>query len=472
MEALRPMARQLSLHDAIRSLPPRVARQYRVVPLSRDAQGAVFGAVDPHDWRLESVLSRHADGPFRVVGIAQGALEQALQSWYGPTGDLHDFIQSQPSQRGASLRLGDALNSAGAVRFVELMIRAALSERASDIHLDPGRGKPRLRFRLDGILVERPAPTAELAQRATSHIKALCSMDLGSCTYAQDGQFSFSGADGAVDVRVSVLPTDQREVTVLRLLTDEIGRRTLAGLGMPPRVQQLMEMIAGSPHGLVIIAGPTGAGKTTTLHAVLRLVDASTRNVVSIEDPIEIRSPDIRQVPVRRNAGLDFANALRAVVRQDPDVILVGETRDAETAGLVVQSSLAGHLVFTTVHANDCPAIFQRFSELGASRTILAETTRAVLSQRLLRLCCPLCAGNGCFPCEGSGLRGRQAVYECMPIEGRVESLVAHSKRPAEILAAARDAGFRTMEEHAAELVAERRTTAAEVRRVLGRSGP
>ncbi len=466
------MASSLGMIEALSYVPPRVARHYGVVPLQREASGLVFAARDPSDWRLKSILARHARGPFRIIQLDPDVLDYALGTWYGASGALHEFLEicNDPG-RPSGLDSKDH-TVAPAVRFVELLLEAALSERASDVHFVPDPERPTLRFRVDGLLAERPAPQPDLARRALSRIKALCGLDLGTCTYAQDGQFRHLWRGETVDVRVSILPTDRGEVAVLRLLTEKIVQRSLHDLGLPEAVQRRMKTIAAAPHGLTIVAGPTGAGKTTTMHAVLRLVDAKRRNLISIEDPIEIRSPGMRQVPVRSRAGLDFANVLRAVVRQDPDVIFVGETRDAETARLVLQASLAGHLVFTTVHANDCPTIFERFDELGASRRTLAETTLAVVSQRLVRLRCPMCAGTGCFPCEGSGLRGRQAIFECLPVKGEVAELVARGAPAAVVLACARKAGFRSLRDHAAELVDAGRTTAAEVVRVLGEDVP
>ncbi len=272
-------------------------------------------------------------------------------------------------------------------------------------------------------------------------------------------------------VRVSILPTARGECAVLRLLTVEDSIPTLAELGVPREMERKLVAAASAPEGLIVFAGPTGSGKTTTLHALLQTVDAERRNLVSIEDPVEIRSRRLRQVPVRRDLGMDFAGALRYVLRQDPDVILVGETRDAETAQLVVQAALAGHLVLTTVHAASALEIFDRLTQLGADRALLSQVTRLTVSQRLLRRVCPYCAGEGCFACEGTGLKGRTGIYEAVPMSPTLTSLVRRGAEPGELRRAARDNGSRSLLDAARDLVRQGVTTPAETARVLDAEG-
>jgi type II secretory ATPase GspE/PulE/Tfp pilus assembly ATPase PilB-like protein len=274
-----------------------------------------------------------------------------------------------------------------------------------------------------------------------------------------------------VAIRVSILPTARGECAVLRLLTVEDDIPSLADLGLPEEMARRLVSAASAPEGLIIFAGPTGSGKTTSLHSLLHTVDADRRNVVSIEDPVEIRSRRLRQVPVRRDLGLDFAGALRYVLRQDPDVLLVGETRDTETAQLVVQAALAGHLVLTTVHASSALEAFDRFAQLGADRSLMAQVTRLTVSQRLLRRVCPYCAGDGCFACEGSGLKGRTGLYEAVTMNPTLASLVRRGAEPAELRRAARDNGFRSLLDAARDLVRRGVTTPAETARVIDVEG-
>jgi len=302
-------------------------------------------------------------------------------------------------------------------------------------------------------------------------IKALAGLALGECLFAQDGGFDFATPAGPASVRVSILPCDRGECVVLRLLAVEDQVPSLAELGVPEETRRRLVSAAAAPEGLIVFAGPTGSGKSTTLHALLNTIDADRRNVVSIEEPVEIRSRRLRQVAVRRESGLDFAGALRYVLRQDPDVILVGETRDAETAQMVVQAALAGHLVLTTVHASSALKVFDRFAQLGADRALLAEVTRLAVSQRLLRRVCPHCRGEACFYCEGTGLKGRVGLHELLPMNGALANLVRAGAPPAELHAAARDHGFRPLQELALDLVRQGVTRPEEVARVLDVDG-
>ena len=392
-----------------------------------------------------------------------------LEKWYGPAGDVAEFVAGLPSSApaGAPGAPGEPLEATPAPRFLELTLKAALAERASDVHIEPDARSPRVRFRVDGLLAERVAPPAWLAGRVIGRIKALAGLALGECLFPQDGVFDLPTAAGPVAVRVSILPTARGECAVLRLLTVEDDIPSLAALGVPPELERLLVATAAAPEGLIVFAGPTGSGKTTTLHALLRTVDADRRNVVSIEDPVEIRSRRLRQVPVRRDLGLDFAGALRSVLRQDPDVILLGETRDAETAALAVQAALAGHLVLTTVHAASALDVFDRFTQLGADRALLAQVTRLTVSQRLLRRVCPYCAGEGCFACEGSGLKGRTGLYEAVAMSAPLAARLRQGAEPGELRQVARDGGYRPLLDAARELVRQGVTTAAEIARVL-----
>jgi general secretion pathway protein E len=455
--------RELTLLEGLRAVPPRVARGHRILPLRYEGGRlivGVAGGLDPRPTRALDTLRRLGHADVGLEPVTAERYREVLEKWYGPAGDVAELVAGLPPS-------GESLETSPAPRFLELTLKAALAERASDIHIEPDARSPRVRFRVDGILAERVSPPPWLAGRVVGRVKALAGLALGECLFPQDGVFDFPTADGPVAVRVSILPTARGECAVLRLLTVEDAVPTLGELGVPEEVERRMVAAAAAPEGLIVFAGPTGSGKTTSLHALLRAVDAERRNVVSIEDPVEIRSRRLRQVPVRRDVGLDFAGALRFVLRQDPDVILVGETRDTETAQLVVQAALAGHLVLTTVHAGSALEAFDRFTQLGADRALLAQVTRLTVSQRLLRRVCPYCSGEGCFACEGSGLKGRLGVYETVAMSSPLASLVRREAEPGELLRAARDQGYRPLLDSARELVRRGVTTEAETLRVL-----
>lgn len=458
------LQRELTLLEGLRAVPPRVARGHRILPLRYEGERlivGVAGSVDPRPTRALDTLRRLGQADVGLEPVTAERYQEVLAKWYGPTGDVAELVA------GLEPVGTETLEPSPAPRFLELTLKAALAERASDIHIEPDARSPRVRFRVDGILAERVSPPPWLVGRVVGRIKALAGLALGECLFPQDGAFDFPTAEGPVAVRVSILPTARGECAVLRLLTVEDAIPTLAELGMPEEVERRLTAAAAAPEGLIVFAGPTGSGKTTSLHALLRTVDAERRNVVSIEDPVEIRSRRLRQVPVRRDVGLDFAGALRFVLRQDPDVILVGETRDTETAQLVVQAALAGHLVLTTVHAGSALEAFDRFIQLGADRALLAQVTRLTVSQRLLRRVCPYCSGEGCFACEGSGLKGRMGVYETVTMSPPLASLVRRGAEPGELLRAARDQGYRPLLDSARELVRQGVTTEAETVRVL-----
>jgi type II secretory ATPase GspE/PulE/Tfp pilus assembly ATPase PilB-like protein len=465
--------RELSLLEGLRAVPPRVARSHQVIPLRYEGERLIVGARDPSRPRTLDTLRRLGNPDVVLEPVSAERYREVLDKWYGPAGDVAELVAGLPaSPPESSFGPGEPLESAPAPRFLELTLRAAVAERASDVHVEPDPRSPRVRFRVDGILAERVAPPAWLVGRVIGRIKALAGLALGECLFPQDGVFDFPTPAGPVSIRVSILPTARGECAVLRLLTVEDDIPSLGDLGVPEETARRLVAAASAPEGLIVFAGPTGSGKTTTLHALLHTVDADRRNVISIEDPVEIRSRRLRQVPVRRDLGLDFAGALRSVLRQDPDVILVGETRDAETAQLVVQAALAGHLVLTTVHAASALETFDRFGQLGADRALLAHVTRLSVSQRLLRRVCPYCGGEGCFACEGSGLKGRTGLYEVVTMNGPLASLVRQGAEPGELRRAARDNGYRPLHEAARDLVRRGVTTPAETARVLDVEGP
>ncbi len=317
-------------------------------------------------------------------------------------------------------------------------------------------------------MTPRAAPPPWLVERVIARIKALAGMELGANRFAQDGRLLLAGPRGAIDVRVSVLPGDRGEFAVLRLLSVQDAVPSLEALGVPAGDREVLLRAARAPDGLIVFAGPTGSGKTTSLHALLAAIDCERRNVVSIEDPVEIRSRRVRQIPVRPETGLDFAGVLRVVLRQDPDVILVGETRDEETAALVLQAALAGHLVLTTVHASSVFGVFERMRRLGVDPGALAEPLRVLASQRLVRRICGACGGQGCFPCEGSGLRGRTAVIETLALTPALRQEVRAGAGLERLQATAREAGYRSLLEQGRALVAAGVTKAEELERVLG----
>ena len=466
-------AQRLTLLEGLRAVPPRVARRHGVIPLRYEGGRLIAGARDPGDLRALDALRRLGHHDVMMELISEQRYQQVMTQWYGPTGIVADYVSRLPRQSSAepTLQAGDKIEMSPAPRFLDMTLKAAVAEGASDVHIEPDPRAPRVRFRVDGVLVDRVSPPRWLADRVIGRIKAMAGLALGECFFAQEGKIAFQTPRGPVSIRVSILPSDRGECAVLRLLTTAGSVPSLEKLGVPEDVRRDLVKAAAAHEGLVVLAGPTGSGKTTTLHALLDAVYTGRRNVVSIEEPVEIVTDRIRQVPVRREVGLDFAGAMRVVLRQDPDVILVGETRDSETAKMVIQAALAGHLVLTTVHASSALQVFDRFTQLGADRSLLAQTARVSVSQRLLRQVCPHCGGEACFICEGSGLRGRVGVFEIVTMNVALSEAVRKDAPLRRLVETARASGFRSLRERAQDLVRSGATTEAEVDRVLEMQG-
>jgi type II secretory ATPase GspE/PulE/Tfp pilus assembly ATPase PilB-like protein len=343
----------------------------------------------------------------------------------------------------------DLANQPPVIRYVSLLLRDAHAAGASDVHLESAREGLRVRLRVDGVLSDVDAPPRELAQAVISRVKLLANLDIAERRVPQDGRIRARLEDRELDLRVSTLPSLHGESVVLRLL-DRGGRPAgLDELGMDPETHAGFAALARRPHGIVLVTGPTGSGKTTTLHAALGLRDATTEKIVTVEDPIEYQLAGVIQVPVNVKAGSTFAAVLRGVLRQDPDVVMVGEMRDQETAGIAVRAALTGHLVVATLHTNDAVSAIPRLSDLGVEDYLVASTLEGVLAQRLVRRTCPHCRrryrpdpqsvallaerpvgsialerGQGCAHCRQTGFRGRTGLFELLPFDEELKELV------------------------------------------------
>jgi general secretion pathway protein E len=392
---------------------------------------------------------------------------------------------------------GDAADSevAAAVQTARRILGDGIDLRATDIHLEPRAGEEcQSRFRIDGILQTRETLPAAASRAVISALKVLADMDIAERRRPQDGTFAVLAGTRRFDVRVASGPTNFGEKLALRLLDADGGmvRQGLAALGMRESMMRTLRDVVQRSHGMLVVAGPTGSGKTTTVYAALAEIDVLTRNVVTIEDPVEYRLDNISQTAVNNAAELTFAKILRSVLRQDPDVILVGEIRDRETAEIAMQAALTGHFVFTTLHANDSATTVTRLLDIGCDATLIQSAVTAVLAQRLVRLLCPECkqayapspedvrrlglpAGKtytfhkeqGCEQCLGTGYRGRTGVYELMLVDGEVRSLLVGRPSLEAIRAAARKAGTRTLWQSALLKVVDGQTSLAEVERVV-----
>jgi general secretion pathway protein E len=385
--------------------------------------------------------------------------------------DLSRMMQELPAVED----LLEAANDAPIIRMLNALLTQAAKDGASDIHIEPYERASSVRFRVDGTLREVVRPNKALHAALISRLKIMAELDIAEKRLPQDGRISLRIGGRAIDVRVSTLPSSHGERAVLRLLDKTESKFTLEGLGMSGDVLSAFDRLIQQPHGIVLVTGPTGSGKTTTLYASLGRVDTSTTNVLTVEDPVEYELAGIGQTQVNPKIDLSFAKALRAILRQDPDVIMIGEIRDYETAQIAIQASLTGHLVLATVHTNDAPSSVTRLIDMGVEPFLLSSSLLGVLAQRLVRKLCVHCRRQdehghwhpvGCEHCSHTGYKGRTGVYELMVADAAVQALVHNRAPESELFTAARAAGLRSMREDGERLIREGITSPEEVVRV------
>jgi len=379
------------------------------------------------------------------------------------------------------------------VKLVNLLLLEALDARASDVHLEGYPGGLRVRYRIDGVLQDAVAPPKRLAAAVVSRLKIMAELDIAERRVPQDGRIRLRMHDRQVDVRVSTLPTLHGESVVLRLLDKEAGRIDLLELGMAPDTLERFAAAVSKPHGIVLSTGPTGSGKTTTLYAAVDRIRTGKEKIITVEDPVEYELPGVPQVPVNEKVGLTFANALRALLRQDPDIMLVGEIRDEETADIATHAALTGHLVLSTLHTNDAATALTRLVDLGIEPYLVASTVEAVLAQRLVRRICSACrepakvtadqrralgvtaselrkvwVGKGCPECRGSGYRGRTGLFELLVMDETLRAAVQTDASASRLERMGLDAGMRLLKDDGIRVIRDGLTTVEEVLRVAG----
>ena len=376
--------------------------------------------------------------------------------------DLARMMQELPAVED----LLEASADAPIIRMLNALLMQAAKDGASDIHIEPYERHSSVRFRIDGTLREVVQPNRALHAALISRLKIMADLDIAEKRLPQDGRISLRLGQRAIDVRVSTLPGAHGERAVLRLLDKSQSRLTLAAVGMQGPTLQRFEQLIAQPHGIVLVTGPTGSGKTTTLYAALQQLDAAHFNIMTVEDPIEYELSGIGQTQVTPKIDLDFAKALRAILRQDPDIIMIGEIRDKETAQIAIQASLTGHLVLATLHTNDAVSAVTRLSDMGIEPFLLSSSLLGVLAQRLVRKLCPSCQGAGCVACGQTGYLGRTGIFELLSTDEALRGLIHDRASEAELLSAAKRQGMISMREDGERLVAQGVTSAQELLRV------
>lgn len=475
----RALARQLGLPyaappldaevEVVELVRPELARRRCVLPLRKAPRTIVVAMADPLDLGAVDDLQFQTGRRVDVEVATPAAVTDALDRFYG--GALEGLVASLPAElrdraTEAAEELERATRSAPVVRLVDRLLREAVDEGASDIHVEETGGDVRVRYRVDGMMRRALEIPAAARQAVLSRLKVMAGMDISVRRRAQDGRIAFTHASRALTLRVSTLPVNGGEKAVVRILDSEGAPASLDQLGFSAAELVRLRRMLTAREGVVLAAGPTGSGKSTTLFAALSEIDRDRQNVVTLEDPVEYRLPGANQVQVDRRAGLGFADALRAVLRQDPDVVMVGEIRDRETAEIAMAAAVTGHLVLSTIHTTDAPGAVTRLLDMGVPPFLVAGGLTGVIAQRLVRRVCRHCSGRGCAECD-EGYRGRTGVFQVLTVTDALRDEITGAASTARLRALAREAGMGRLGDDARRAVAEGLTTPHEIVRVI-----
>jgi len=465
-------------------LPYAWARAQRAV-IHADASGPILTVSDRTPaWALAEIRRSHGELPQRRVSDEE--LDTLLAAIYASTGDAAAVVDAAANEVDLDRLMQDipevedlleSHDDAPVIRMINALFTQAARDGASDIHLEAFETYSVVRYRVDGTLRDIVRPKRALHNALVSRIKIMASLDIAEKRMPQDGRIALRVGGRAIDVRVSTLPTGHGERAVLRLLDKQAGFLELERLGMEADVMAALDGLIHRPHGIVLVTGPTGSGKSTTLYAALGRLDTTTTNILTVEDPVEYDLPGIGQIQVNPRIELDFATALRAILRQDPDVIMIGEIRDLETAQIAVQASLTGHLVLATLHTNDATSAVTRLLDMGVEPFLLASTLRGVLAQRLIRKLCPACRiirpdgqaewnPSGCPDCRHSGYKGRTGIHELFTVDDTARELIHTNQSEAALRDAALRNGMRSLYDDGYRWVRNGVTTHEELVRV------
>ncbi len=494
--------------EVVELVPESVARENVILPLAEEEDALKVIVTDPFDIetveKLRFILNRRV-----VTAIApREAILEAINRYYGQiegesadsmlqefTDTAIDFTATEEDTSSETESVDES--SAPIVRLVQLMIQEAVQLRASDIHIEPFEDRIRIRYRIDGVLIERDSPPRRLLGAILSRIKILSRLDIAERRRPQDGRIKVTVGEKELDLRVSVIPTNHGQSVVMRILDKDNIKIGLRQLGLDDENFRLFQSLIRRPNGIILVTGPTGSGKTTTLYACLNALNRPDRKIITAEDPVEYYLAGINQVEVKHSIGLDFARIIRSMLRQAPNIILVGEMRDTETAQMGIQASLTGHLVFSTLHTNDAPSAVTRMIDMGVPGYLVASSVIAVMAQRLVRVICTRCKqsykppqsvledagitpemaknatfarGKGCSYCQKKGFRGRMAIFEIMQVSPGIRQLVYQNATTTQIRDLAVKEGMRTLYRDGLYKVMQGLTSLEEVYRVAKRS--
>ncbi len=476
-----------------------MARENIVIPIESDGESVVIAMHNPNNIEVIDKLRFVLNREIRPVMAPMESIQAAINRHYGQSETesvdsmISEFTETQidfTDIEAAAAMQGDEDDSAPIIRLANLIISEAVKERASDIHIEPFEDRVRIRYRIDGVLLERDSPPKRLLGALVSRFKIMGRMDISEKRRPQDGRIKTRAGNKEFDLRVSILPTNHGQAVVMRILDRDNIKVGIRNLGFSDDNYRTFQNIIRRPNGIFLCTGPTGSGKTTTLYSALGELNRPDRKIITAEDPVEYYLPGINQVEVRHNIGLDFARIIKAMLRQAPNVILVGEIRDTETGEMAIQASLTGHLVFSTLHTNDAPGSITRLIDMGVQPFLVACSLMAVMAQRLVRVVCPKCKepyqpspeevevfnispdeasegqwcrGKGCNNCKHTGYKGRRAVFELMTMNSTLREMAFNSEPAQNIRRQARLLGMKTLVEDAKDKAFQGLTSLAEV---------
>ena len=487
----------------LRSIPSSVARMYGAVPVAVNGNTVTVAVMDPYNPQLVSELSFILGKDVQVAVAPSKQIQAAIERYFGEDSEsLKDVLTDMEEQltsaeavetatkTGGTAALEELASQAPIVRFVNVIMLKAIQDRASDIHFEPFEDEFKIRYRVDGALYEMAPPPKHLALPIISRVKVMSSLNIAERRLPQDGRIQLNIGGRQIDLRVLTLPTQFGESVVLRVLDRSVVNLEMESLGMPPEIFDRTKEVIKVPNGIFIVTGPTGSGKTTTLYSCLKRINTIDLKLLTAEDPVEYDIEGIMQVPINEAIGLTFARALRSFLRQDPDIIMVGEMRDLETAQISIQASLTGHLVFTTLHTNDSAGAVTRMIDMGVEPFLISSTLQAVLAQRLVRTSCKKCRvayepsdtilaqlgltkedtagrpfyyGKGCMECNETGYRGRKGLFELLVVSEPIRELVNMRAPSGVIRGRALELGMRTLREDGIRSILDGETTVEEV---------
>jgi general secretion pathway protein E len=467
------------------TLSPKFLRQFKCLPVALHDHTVTLAMADPLDFETRSAVSS-CTGLAVQPGIAgEQEILDAIDRYYGQKAKNDTELATPAGAEEDLEHLRDMASEAPVIRLVNAMIAQAVEKRASDIHIEPFEKEFRVRYRIDGVLVNQDSPPRELKAAIISRVKLMAKLNIAERRLPQDGRIKIKTLGREVDLRISTLPTLYGESVVMRLLDRSAGDfYDLESLGFDKKMLSRMEYYTSLPHGILLVTGPTGSGKSTTLYSALKRINQSDKKIITIEDPVEYQMDGINQIHVNPQIGLTFAAGLRHIVRQDPDVIMVGEIRDRETADIAIRSALTGHFVYSTLHTNDAPSAITRLTDMGVENYLIVSSLVAVMAQRLVRVICthckapagtattpegesiPVWRGAGCEQCFGTGFRGRVGIFEMMELSEELRAIIMRNEDASRINACARREGMRNLREDGWWKIRNGVTTTDEVIRV------